>query len=307
MGHPELLSVARDMARGMHYLHSCHLIHRDLKSQNVLLDRPVENGCPTLKIADFGLSRDFHGGSGVADDSVAAVMTSETGTYRYMSPNIIRHEPYNTKADVYSFAVTVWEMFSCEIPFSGMTPIQAAFAVADKGLRPSAVSEHARANPVPPAWQCLIEHCWHDDPHLRPRFVDIIKVLDEMETHGPLIKPPFWAKWTSHSVRPSPRGPDTSGGGGSGGGGGVPVNSGRRGGSGRGGGGGGGNQVGGSARLAGGDRSAGADKPTFAWPRTPSASPPRAPDESVLTANPRRTGMSHSGSAPSLAHHDFGG
>lgn len=194
--HGEMVCMARDMARGMHYLHSANLIHRDLKSQNVLLDRPVENGCPTLKIADFGLSRDFHGGShrGIAEDSVAAVMTSETGTYRYMSPNVIRHEAYNTKADVYSYAVTIWEMFSCEIPFAGLSPIQAAFAVADKGQRPVAVSAHARANPLPPAWQVLVEKCWDEDPHIRPRFSEIIVVLDEMEKHGPLIKPPYWAQ-----------------------------------------------------------------------------------------------------------------
>lgn len=194
--HNELVCMARDIARGMHYLHCANLIHRDLKSQNILLDRPVENGCPTLKIADFGLSRDFHGGShrGTMEESVAAVMTSETGTYRYMSPNVIRHEPYNAKADVYSYAVTVWEMFSCEVPFAGLSPIQAAFAVADKGQRPAAVSAHARANPLPPAWQVLVENCWDEDPHVRPRFLEIIEVLDEMEKHGPLIKPPYWAR-----------------------------------------------------------------------------------------------------------------
>lgn len=112
IGHSQMLSMTRDAARGMHYLHKGNMIHRDLKSQNILLDRPVEHGCPVLKIADFGLSRDFQNGStrqsrGL-EDSVAAVMTSETGTYRYMSPNVIRHEPYNAKADVYSFAVTLY-------------------------------------------------------------------------------------------------------------------------------------------------------------------------------------------------------
>lgn len=94
-------------------------------------------------------------------------------------------------------------MFSCEIPFSGMTPIQAAFAVADKGLRPSAVSEQARDNPIPPAWQVLIEHCWHDDPHMRPSFADILVILDEMEKHGPVIQSPFWANWKARRARPT--------------------------------------------------------------------------------------------------------
>jgi Protein tyrosine and serine/threonine kinase len=203
MHHTEFLSVARDAARGMLYLHDSHIIHRDFKSQNLLLDRPVENGCPILKIADFGLSRDFRAapdGCG-ADASVAGVMTSETGTYRFMSPEVMRHEPYSRSADLYSYGVTLWEMFSCEIPHAGMTPIQAAFAVADKGLRPTAVSEYARANPIPPSWMILIEHCWAEDPHARPRFSDVLVVLDEMEKHGPHIVPSFWAKWNCRDAK----------------------------------------------------------------------------------------------------------
>jgi serine/threonine protein kinase len=203
MHHPELLSVARDAARGMLYLHDSHVIHRDLKSQNLLLDRPVENGCPILKVADFGLSRDFKSDTDSCEASVAGVMTSETGTYRMMAPEIMRHEPYSRSADVYSYGVTLWEMFTCEIPFVGMTPIQAAFAVADKGVRPAAVSEYARANPISPAWMILIEHCWAEDPHARPRFCDVLNVLDEMERHGPHIVPSFWSKWNSRIARAS--------------------------------------------------------------------------------------------------------
>lgn len=177
----DLRQVARQIARGMRYLHACHVIHRDLKSQNMLLDRPVEDGCPVLKVADFGLSRQFMG-IGTVSGSVAGVMTSETGTYRWMAPEMIRHEPYNEKVDIYSFGVVMWEMFSCEIPFAGMTPIQAAFAVADKHLRPKAESDYARQVRIPTAWRALIERCWHKDSHQRPRFNEVLRILDEMET-----------------------------------------------------------------------------------------------------------------------------
>ncbi|KAI0563570.1 Serine/threonine-protein kinase [Gracilaria domingensis] len=177
----DLRSVARYIARGMRYLHACHIIHRDLKSQNLLLDRPVEDGCPVVKVADFGLSRQFRG-IGTVTGSVAGIMTSETGTYRWMAPEMIRHEPYNDKVDVYSFGVVLWELFSCEIPFAGMTPVQAAFAVADKHLRPKAESEYARRVKIPAAWEALIERCWHRDTHERPRFSEVLRVLDEMES-----------------------------------------------------------------------------------------------------------------------------
>lgn len=177
----DLRAVARHMARGMRYLHACHVIHRDLKSQNLLLDRPVEDGCPVVKVADFGLSRNFTG-IGTVTGSVSGIMTSETGTYRWMAPEMIRHEPYNEKVDVYSYGVVLWELFSCEVPFAGMTPIQAAFAVADKDLRPKCESDYAREVTIPVAWQALIEKCWHKSSHERPRFSDVLNILDEMET-----------------------------------------------------------------------------------------------------------------------------
>lgn len=176
----DLRAVARHIARGMQYLHACHIIHRDLKSQNLLLDRPVEEGCPVTKVADFGLSRNFRG-IGTVTGSVAGIMTSETGTYRWMAPEMIRHEPYNDKVDVYSYGIVLWELFSCEIPFSGMTPIQAAFAVADKHLRPRCESTYAREVKIPASWAALISQCWHPSSHERPRFNQVIRMLDAME------------------------------------------------------------------------------------------------------------------------------
>lgn len=193
----DLIAIARHIARGMRFLHACNIIHRDLKSQNLLLDRTVEEGCPVVKVADFGLSRRLKGGRPNASmsGSTAGVMTSETGTYRWMAPEMIRHEPYNEKVDVYSFGVVIWELFACEIPFFGMTPIQAAFAVADKNLRPAAVSEYAKAMPVPIGWMALISRCWHPSSTYRPRFKDICLALDEMEKVEADKMTGFWRNW----------------------------------------------------------------------------------------------------------------
>ncbi|GMF60732.1 unnamed protein product [Phytophthora fragariaefolia] len=108
----DVFRLAADMARGMSYLHEHAVVHRDLKSSNVLLDARG-----AAKIADFGLSCALELGR-------AADLTAETGTYGWMAPEVIRHEPYSSKADVYSFAVVLWELLARDVPFKGQTPMQ---------------------------------------------------------------------------------------------------------------------------------------------------------------------------------------
>jgi hypothetical protein len=189
--HADLVSFARDAARGMAYLHACGLIHRDLKSQNLLLDKPLSLGRPTVKVADFGLARALTtaaaSATAASTSSSAGVMTAETGTYRWMAPEMIRHERYTEKVDIYSFGITIWEFFSGEIPYASMTPIQAAFAVADKGVRPPLKSrpESKTAWRVPPQWAFLMEQCWKERYAERPSFETIVEWLNAMEHSDP--------------------------------------------------------------------------------------------------------------------------
>ncbi|EME27640.1 serine/threonine protein kinase [Galdieria sulphuraria] len=200
--HVDLVYLARDAARGILYLHSNKIIHRDVKSQNLLLDKPIETGRPTIRVADFGLSRTLIGGS----NSTTGIMTSETGTYRWMAPEVIRHEHYSEKVDVYSFGVTLWEFFSCEVPFARLTPIQAAFAVADKNLRPDlTISRSGRQFQIPLAWKYLIERCWDAEPMKRPSFGDIICVLNEMEEMEPNQLASHWKGMEESSLERNSR------------------------------------------------------------------------------------------------------
>ena len=81
-------------------------------------------------------------------------MTAETGSYRWMAPEVIRHEPYGTGCDVYSFGVLCWEMLSYSIPFPQHTPVEVALSVATKGMRPE-IPAHS-----PSVLVDLIEQCW---------------------------------------------------------------------------------------------------------------------------------------------------
>ncbi|KAK4535710.1 hypothetical protein CDCA_CDCA06G1735 [Cyanidium caldarium] len=191
--HADLVSLARDAARGMAYLHAAGLMHRDLKSQNLLLDKPLALGRPTIKVADFGLSRALMCSASTSASSAGA-LTAETGTYRWMAPEMIRHERYTEKVDVYSYGVTLWEFFSAEIPFKNMTPIQAAFAVADKGARPPLTSPPDARTPwvVPRQWAYLIQRCWRESEAERPTFATVVQWLNAMEEEDPR-RAPSWA------------------------------------------------------------------------------------------------------------------
>ncbi|XP_034919535.1 serine/threonine-protein kinase STY46 isoform X1 [Populus alba] len=156
-----LLRVAIDVSKGMHCLNQNHIIHRDLKSANILMD---ENG--VVKVADFGVAR-------VQDQT--GVMTAETGTYRWMAPEVIEHKPYDHKADVFSFGIVLWELLTGELPYEHLSPLQAAVGVVQQGLRPP-IPSHSH-----PELADLLKRCWQRDPFLRPEFSEILELLQQLE------------------------------------------------------------------------------------------------------------------------------
>uniref|UniRef100_A0A1D1Z628 non-specific serine/threonine protein kinase n=1 Tax=Anthurium amnicola TaxID=1678845 RepID=A0A1D1Z628_9ARAE len=154
---PALLRVAIDVSKGMNYLHQNNIIHRDLKAANLLMDE-----YEVVKVADFGVARVI---------AQSGVMTAETGTYRWMAPEVIEHKPYDHKADVFSFGVVLWELLTARLPYEYITPLQAAVGVVQKGLRPTIPKN------TDPKLTELLERCWQQDPSLRPDFSEILDIL----------------------------------------------------------------------------------------------------------------------------------
>jgi len=159
--------VATSIANGMAYLHGRGTMHRDIKAANVLLDGDFSSGRFSVKLTDFGFA---------THSTIPADRTAETGTYRWMAPEVIRHEAYSGMADVYSFAVLMWQLLTREDPFSDMSQIEAAASVAFEGAR----IPFPEGTPV--AVRELIEICWSDDPAQRLPFDQISLRLKEIES-----------------------------------------------------------------------------------------------------------------------------
>ncbi|KAL6006968.1 Serine/threonine-protein kinase ht1 [Asimina triloba] len=159
LSHDLVLKLALDIARGLHYLHSQGVLHRDLKSENLLLG---DDMC--VKVADFGIScLESQCGSG----------RGITGTYRWMAPEMIKEKNHSRKVDVYSFGIVLWELLTALTPFHDMTPEQAAFAVSQKNARPPLPAN------CPPAFSHLMNKCWSTNPDKRPQFEEIVSMLED--------------------------------------------------------------------------------------------------------------------------------
>uniref|UniRef100_A0A5B7ALE5 non-specific serine/threonine protein kinase n=1 Tax=Davidia involucrata TaxID=16924 RepID=A0A5B7ALE5_DAVIN len=153
-----VLKLSLDIAHGMQYLHSQGILHRDLKSENLLLG---EDMC--VKVADFGIS---------CLESQCGSAKGFTGTYRWMAPEMIKEKHHTKKVDVYSFGIVMWELLTALTPFDNMTPEQAAFAVCQKNARPPLPST------CPMALRRFINQCWSGNPDKRPHFEEIVNILE---------------------------------------------------------------------------------------------------------------------------------
>jgi serine/threonine protein kinase len=157
----EVVDIALGIARGLAYLHSRRIIHRDLKALNVLM---TASGQP--KIADFGLSKAM---------ASASQMKSMVGTVSHMAPEVLEMKPYRASADVYSFAMVLYQMIAGKAPFQGFdTPVQVAWQVIREGLRPE-VPERC-----PPKLADIMTRSWGSDPDARPTFRELIEELQAL-------------------------------------------------------------------------------------------------------------------------------
>ncbi|CAK7328081.1 unnamed protein product [Dovyalis caffra] len=172
-----VMQLALDLARGLSYLHSKKIVHRDVKTENMLLDKTR-----TVKIADFGVAR--------LEASNPNDMTGETGTLGYMAPEVqnlegiqasafatvLNGNPYNRKCDVYSFGICLWEIYCCDMPYPDLSFSEVTSAVVRQNLRP----EIPRC--CPSSLVNVMKRCWDANPDKRPEMEEVVSMLEAIDT-----------------------------------------------------------------------------------------------------------------------------
>jgi len=163
--------IAIDMACGLAFLHQEHIVHRDIKSLNVLLDQSYR-----AKLTDFGLSK-------VKIETKSQSMANQTsedavGTIAWMAPELFeRRAIYTQKSDIYSLGVTLWELVSRKIPFAD---------ASNPSLIPSWVSKGEREDipkDCPAKLASLIAACWEASPGKRPDADTVVTYLKSDKTN----------------------------------------------------------------------------------------------------------------------------
>ena len=182
----ETLDIILQVAEGVLFLHDMHIVHRDLKSYNILVKLvkttgPVDTEHIHIKVSDFGLSRTKERSMTYSNQ------TLNVGTCRWMAPEVINIRNYDGqvevpesevkypfKSDVYSFAMVCYEVLTGRVPFSSVNSHCEIKEMVLRGVRPS-LPEHC-----PSELRTLIEACWSAEASTRPSFHQICAELREM-------------------------------------------------------------------------------------------------------------------------------
>lgn len=147
------LSLALDLSSGLLYLHGQHIIHRDLKSLNILVD-----GQMRAKVSDFGLSK--------IKITTASMTKGAGGTPHWMAPELFDDAANSEASDVYATGIVFWELAARRLPYEGKNQMQIGRFV-EKGNRETIPAG------TPPLFSALMTRCWTQRAGDRPSMNDV--------------------------------------------------------------------------------------------------------------------------------------
>ncbi len=146
----ETVSISIQMVTGLQAAHNHHIIHRDIKPQNIIISKDGK-----VKVTDFGIAR--------ATTSTQTISTSVMGSVHYTSPEQARGGVVDEKSDIYSIGITMYEMVTGHVPFDGDSTV----TVALKHLQEQIVSPSEEVPDIPYSLECIIMKCTQKNPQLR--------------------------------------------------------------------------------------------------------------------------------------------
>lgn len=161
--------IAMGVANAMYFLHQQGIIHRDLKSMNVLLDSRYYP-----RICDFGVARIY--------SNTPQTMTVSIGTPHWMAPEALSGENYGLSFDVYSYGMLLYELLTEKIPWENVNQEVVMRLVMIEGKRPQIPSK------TPQPLKDLIEKCWAQNPDERPPFDYIYEQFESGNVSYPNAK-----------------------------------------------------------------------------------------------------------------------
>jgi len=167
------LQLGLELAEALRYCHDdavpgFRVLHRDLKPDNMGL---LSDG--RLVLFDFGLAKLWRIEPGEPPHA-ARMLTGQTGSARYMAPEVAASRPYGASAEVYSFAVILWQLLSHEKPFGGLDMSSFKRLVVEQHHRPPL------RKGWPPQLGALLQQCWHKEPTLRPPMREVCRRLRDL-------------------------------------------------------------------------------------------------------------------------------
>jgi serine/threonine protein kinase len=163
---PQIINFSKQICRGLRYAHSHEVVHRDIKPQNILLDKKDD-----IYITDFGIAKIF------ADTNIT-LAGSTVGTPEYMSPEQAQGKNIDAQSDIYSLGIVMYEMLTRKPPFIG----NSSMAVAYKQVHEAPIPPSTKRKDIPPQLEMIVLKALRKEKRERYHTVDeLLEHLDRVD------------------------------------------------------------------------------------------------------------------------------
>lgn len=164
----EIIDFSKQICRGLRYAHSCNVIHRDIKPQNVLIDKTG-----IARLSDFGIAKIFSG-------TDITLTGSAVGTPEYMSPEQAQGKKLDIQTDIYSLGIVMYEMLTRRPPFAANNPM----AVAYKQVHELPMPPSLKRKDTPKRLELIILKALKKDK--KERYTSVEEMLNHLDSVDPM-------------------------------------------------------------------------------------------------------------------------